>query len=161
MAGSKSSTTAEKIFALAKPLAEKLGLEIWDVRFEKEGALWYLRVFIDKDGGVTIEDCEALTRPLNKLLDELDPIDISYIFEVGSTGLGRKLVRPAHFEKFLGSPVTARLIRAVDSIKEISGLLSEYNKETVLIEGSDANKTEIKLSDCAYVKLDDDSDLFE
>ncbi|MFA5658145.1 MAG: ribosome maturation factor RimP [Oscillospiraceae bacterium] len=160
MAGSKNSTTAEKIFELALPLAEQLGLELWDVRFEKEGAQWYLRVFIDKESGVSIEDCEALTRPLNKLLDETDPIDMSYVFEVGSTGLGRKLIRPEHFEKFIGSPVTARLIRAVASLKEISGVLLNYNKITMAVEDEKGNITEIKLSDCAYVKLDDDKDLF-
>ena len=85
----EKKNTAEKVRELALPLCEELGLFLWDVRFEKEGATWYLRVFIDKDGGVDMDDCEAFTRPFNKILDEADPIAQSYVLEVGSPGLGR------------------------------------------------------------------------
>ena len=154
MANSKS--TVEKAYELAKPLAESLGVSIWDVVFEKEGASWYLRIFIDKDDGINIDDCEAFSRPFNKILDEKDFVDQSYIFEVGSPGIGRELKRPEHFEKYIGSPVRARLIRAADGLKEIIGLLKEYNKDSILVD-----EKEIKLSDTAFVKLYDDENIFD
>lgn len=154
MANSKS--TVEKAYELAKPLAESLGVSIWDVVFEKEGASWYLRIFIDKDDGINIDDCEAFSRPFNKILDEKDFVDQSYIFEVGSPGIGRELKRPEHFEKYIGSPVRVRLIRAADGLKEIIGLLKEYNKDSILID-----EKEIKLSDTAFVKLYDDENIFD
>ena len=104
-------STVERITELAQPLADELGLFLWDVRFEKEGATWYLRVLIDKDGGVTMEDCENFTRPFNKILDEEDPIAQSYVFECGSPGLGRELRKPIHFEVCIGDAVRVRLIR--------------------------------------------------
>ena len=161
MSVGKSGSTVEKIFELAKPLADELGLILWDVRFEKEGTSWYLRVYIDKNGGVNLEDCEAISRPLNKLLDETDPIDQSYIFEVGSTGLGRELLRPEHFEKFIGSPVKVRFIHAVDRPKEIISVLQAYSKDTITLINEEKEISEVKLSDCAFVKLHDDDDLFE
>ncbi len=154
MANSKS--TVEKAYELAKPLAESLGVSIWDVVFEKEGASWYLRIFIDKDDGINIDDCEAFSRPFNKILDEKDFIDQSYIFEVGSPGMGRELKRPEHFEKYMGSPVRVRLIRASDGLKEIIGSLKEYNKESIIVD-----EREIKLSDTAFVKLYDDENIFD
>ena len=89
-------STVDRITELAQPLADELGLFLWDVRFEKEGATWYLRVLIDKDGGVTMEDCENFTRPFNKILDEEDPISQSYVFECGSPGLGNFAVLPSN-----------------------------------------------------------------
>ncbi|HNX64279.1 MAG TPA: ribosome maturation factor RimP [Oscillospiraceae bacterium] len=154
MANSKN--TVEKAYDLAKPLAESLGVSLWDVVFEKEGASWYLRIFIDKDDGINIDDCEAFSRPFNKILDEKDFIDQSYIFEVGSPGMGRELKRPEHFNKYIGSPVRARLIRAADGLKEITGVLKEYNKESILVD-----EKEIKLSDVAFVKLYDDENIFD
>ena len=85
---------------LARPVAEELGLQLWDVRFVKEGADWYLRFFIDREGGVTINDCEEMSRRLDKLLDEADPIACSYCLEVSSPGVERELIRPEHFEQF-------------------------------------------------------------
>ena len=161
MSGKKSGNTVEKVFELAKPIADELGLVLWDIRFEKEGSNWYLRVFIDKEGGVFIEDCEAISRPLNKLLDETDPIEQSYIFEVCSTGLGRELVKKEHFEQFLGSEVKARFIRPIDNVKEIVGIITEHSKEAIKLKVNNEKTVEVKLSDCAYVKVNDDEDLFE
>ena len=107
----KNGATEQKVYELAAPLAESLGLVIWDVRFEKEGASWYLRVFIDKDEGISIDDCEAMSRPLSDLLDEADPIDQQYFLEVGSAGLERDLVRESHFAASIGAVVRMRLIR--------------------------------------------------
>ena len=152
--------TAAKVFALAAPLAQSLGLELWDVVFEKEGASWYLRVFIDKEGGVSMDDCEAFTRPFNKTLDEKDLIEQSYILEVGSPGLGRTLRRPEHFERFLGQPVRVRLIRAVDGVREVIADLKAYDKESVTLSAN-GEETALKLSDTAFVRLCDDEDLFD
>ena len=160
LATNKGGNTVGRVYDLAKPLADELGLILWDVVFEKEGASWYLRVFIDKEGGVDIEACEAFSRPFNKILDEADLIEQSYIFEVGSVGIARELKRPEHFEQFIGSPVKVRFIRAVDNIKEIIADLKAYTKDSIIVE-ADGVEHEIKLSDTAFVKLNDDENLFE
>ncbi len=161
MAEKKGSNTVDKVFDLAKPLADELGLILWDVRFEKEGANWYLRVFIDKEDGIDIEDCEAISRPLNKILDETDPISQSYIFEVCSPGIGRELKRPEHFERFMGEEIRIRLIRAIDNIKEYIGVLKEYTKDKITIQDENNTTIEVITADCAYIRLNDDDNLFE
>ena len=95
----------DKIAEIAKPAAEKFGCELWDVEFAREGGQRFLRVFIDKEGGVGIEDCEKVSRELDPLLDELDLIEESYTFEVSSAGLERPLKRPSDFEKFIGAKI--------------------------------------------------------
>ena len=110
---------------LAEPLARQLGLRIWDVRFVKEGADWYLRVFIDRDGGVSVDDCVDMTRLLSPALDEADPIDQSYCLEVSSPGVERELTRPEHFEAYRGRAVTVRLIRPRDGQRDFTGRLLE------------------------------------
>ncbi|MBR5371501.1 MAG: ribosome maturation factor RimP, partial [Oscillospiraceae bacterium] len=105
----KFGGTESRIYGLVQPIAEEQGLIVWDVRFEKEGALWYLRVFLDHaERAVNITDCENVTRPLNKLLDELDPIPQSYTLEVGSAGLERELIRETHFDACEGCMVHVR-----------------------------------------------------
>lgn len=101
MAEKKKGSTTEIVRALAEPLAKELGLIIWDVTFTKEGADWYLRIFIDKEGGVGIDDCVDLTHAINPVLDSEDPIPQEYTLEVSSPGINRKLHRPEHFEAFL------------------------------------------------------------
>lgn len=149
---------------LAEPLCDELGLFLWDVRFEKEGANWYLRIFIDKDGGIDMDDCEALHRPLEKKIDEVDPIPQSYIFEVGSCGLARELKRPEHFEVCIGDPIRIRFIRPRDGEKEIIRTLADYDRETdkniITVSDDDGNEEKINLSETAFVKLYDDGDLF-
>ena len=156
----KGSNTAAKAYELAAPLAESLGLTLWDVVFEKEGAIWYLRIYLDKEGGVDINDCEAFSRPFNKLLDENDFIEPSYVFEAGSPGLGRELRRPEHFEKYLGEPVRVRFIRAVDNVREVAADLKAYSKESITLSAN-GEESEIKFSDIAFVRLCDDQDLFD
>ncbi len=145
----KYGSTEQKVFELTKPLASELGLDIWDIRLEKEGALWYLRVFIDKEDGITIEDCEALNRPLNTVLDEHDPVPQSYILEVGSPGLERELVREKHFETFCGSDIRIHLIRPIDGEKDLIGTLKSFDKEKIVIDSD----VEIMLSDISYIRL--------
>mgnify|MGYP002518508544 FL=1 len=113
---------------LAAPLAEEQGCTLWDVEYVKEAGAWYLRVLIDKEGGVDILDCEAISRKLSDLLDEADPIEGSYTLEVGSAGAERALKRPSDFQRYLGSPVLVKLYKPVDGRKEFPGILSAYNE---------------------------------
>lgn len=118
---------------LAQPLADSLGLSLWDVRFVKEGADWFLRVVIDKPDGVSINDCVDMTHLLNPVLDKADPIAQSYCLEVMSPGIERELTRPEHFEAYEGLPVTVKLIRpAEDGQREFVGLLLKSNDDGVL-----------------------------
>ena len=115
---------------LAAPAIEKQGCELWDVEYVKEGGTWYLRVLLDKEGGVDILDCEAISRQLSDALDEVDPIEGSYTLEVGSAGAERSLKRPGDFERFMGSPVLVKLYRPQNGSKEFAGHLAGYNAET-------------------------------
>ena len=129
-----SKKITETVWKLAEPVAEEYGLRIWDVEYVREGADWYLRVYIDKDDPVDIDDCEKMSRALDPILDEADPIPDSYIFEVCSPGCERTLKRPGDFEQFLGSEVLVKLYQAKDGQKEFVGTLKAYNNGTVTIE---------------------------
>ena len=108
---------------LAEPIVEQAGCTLWDVEYVKEAGEWFLRVYIDKEGGVDINDCEAVSRPLSDLLDEADPIQGSYTFEVSSAGLDRPLKKPEHFAACAGQQVDVRFYRPVDGRKEYTGAL--------------------------------------
>ena len=157
--GRKATDVVEEI---VQPVCDAMGLILWDVRFEKEGSDWYLRVFIDKDNeGVYIDECVDLSRAVDPLLDEADPIKQSYNFEVSSAGLGRKLTKPFHFEKKMGQLVLARYIRAIDGVKEVRGILTAYNDGVITIEREeDGMAVDVVVKDTSYVKLCDDEDLF-
>ena len=118
---------AQQVWDLALPVAAAQGIELWDVTYTKEAGQWYLRVYIDKDGGVGINDCEAFSRAFDPVLDEADPIEGSYVFEVSSAGAERELKRPSDFEKFLGSKVEVRLYKGVDGSKSFTGKLLAYD----------------------------------
>lgn len=152
----KFGSTEAKIYALVHPIAEEQGVIVWDVRFEKEGAMWYLRVFLDHmDRPVNISDCEAVTRPLNKILDETDPIPQTYTLEVGSAGLERELIRATHFDACEGSRVRVRLIRPLENgVKELVGALIGCDRETVTVE-ADGTEHKLPLSGVAFVRLAD------
>ena len=115
---------------LAQPFVEAAGCSLWDVEYVKEAGEWYLRFYIDKDGGVSINDCEAVSRPLSDALDEADPIEGSYTLEVGSAGAERALKRPSDFRRYLGSPVLVKLYRNLDGRKEFAGSLTAYDEAT-------------------------------
>ena len=120
----KKGSVADRVRALAEPLAQQLGLMLWDVQFVKEGAQWFLRLFIDKEEGVGIDDCVDMTHAISPVLDKEDPIPQEYMLEVSSPGLNRKLTRPEHFQAFLGAPVKVKLIRPLeDGRRELSGQL--------------------------------------
>ena len=113
---------------LAAPAIARQGCTLWDVEYVKEAGTWYLRVLIDKEGGVDILDCETISRQLSDLLDEADPIEGSYTLEVGSAGAERALKRPADFARYLGSPVLVKLYRNLDGRKEFAGHLKGYDE---------------------------------
>lgn len=115
---------------LAAPIIAEQGCALWDVEYVKEAGTWYLRVLLDKEGGVDILDCEAISRKLSDLLDEADPIEGSYTLEVGSAGAERPLKRPGDFEKFIGSPVAVRLYRSLNGRKEYAGVLKVYDAQS-------------------------------
>lgn len=154
------NSTVAKVRGLAQPLCDELGLFLWDVRFEKEGATWYLRIIIDKDGGIDMNDCESLHRPLNKLLDETDPIPQYYVFEVSSPGLARPLTRPEHFEVCIGDELKIKFFKARNGEKEIIRVLTDYQDGQITVADTEGNEEVLPLSECASVKLNDDAQLF-
>ena len=131
------SKISDIVAGLAQPLAAELGLELWDVEYVREAGQWFLRVYVDKDGGVSINDCEALSKALDPVLDEADPIPDSYVFEVSSAGAERELKRPRDFEKFMGSAVEVRLYKAVDGSKTWTGTLAGYEDGAVRLQSGD------------------------
>ena len=124
----------EQVWQFAEPVVQAQSCSVWDVEYVREGADWFLRVYIDKEGGVDIADCEAISRALDPILDEKDPIPTSYTFEVCSAGIERALKRPGDFEKFLGSDVLVRLYRPKDGTKEFPGVLRGYEDGRVTID---------------------------
>ena len=139
----------EKLLA---PIADANGVYIYDVEYVKEGSEYYLRAYIDKDGGVNINDCENVSRALSDVLDEEDPIPDAYILEVSSPGLGRTLKKDKHFEKSLGEEVELKLYKALDKQKEFSGILKGFDADTLTIETSDGDRV-FKREDVALVRL--------
>lgn len=126
---------------LALPVVEEAGCELWDVEYVREAGTWFLRIYIDKAGGVDILDCEKVSRALSDLLDEADPIEGSYTLEVSSAGAERPLKRPGDFERFMGSPVAVKLYKAKDGRKEFAGTLAGYDNGDVTITVGDAAMT--------------------
>ena len=122
------------ITELARPIVEQIGCELWDVEYVSEGGQWYLRVYIDKDGGISIDDCEKVSRALDPIIEEKDPIPTSYIFEVSSAGLERTLKQPAHFQRFLGENVEVKLYKPLEGSKLYSGTLSAYENGAVTLD---------------------------
>ncbi|NBI65557.1 ribosome maturation factor RimP [Pseudoflavonifractor sp. 60] len=124
----------DTVAALALPAVEGAGCTLWDVEYVKEAGSWFLRVYIDKEGGVSIDDCEAVSRPLSDLLDQADPIEGSYTFEVSSAGADRALKKPEHFQQFLGQEVEVKLYRPREGRKEFVGVLKSYEEGDVTLE---------------------------
>lgn len=131
----------EKTIEYLAPILEELGLRLWDVVFSKEGKEYYLSAFIDKDGGVTVQDCEAVSSRMNEILDREDYIREPYTFVVSSPGLDRPLKRERDFMNSLGREVDIRTYRALDGQKEFSGTLKSYDKDTVTVDTADGEQT--------------------
>ena len=124
----------DTVAALAAPIVEEAGCSLWDVEDVKEAGTWFLRVYIDKEGGVSIDDCEAVSRPLSDKLDEADPIEGSYTFEVSSAGADRVLKKPEHFARFQGQEVEVKLYRPREGRKEFVGLLQSWEDGDVTLD---------------------------
>ena len=142
----------DQVWQFAQPLVEANGCSLWDVEYIREGGEWFLRLYIDKEGGVDIADCEAISRAVDPILDEKDPIPESYHFEVCSAGLERALKRPGDFERFMGSPVTVKLYRPRNGLKEIPGILRGYEDGKVTVEAGKETIT-FEKSQVALVRL--------
>lgn len=127
------ANSAERVYELIKDAVEAEGVRLWDVRFLKEGASWYLRVFIDKPEGISIADCTNVSHAIDPIIDEADPIDVSYYLEVCSPGIERELTRSRHYEESLGKQVRLKLYRAYDGKKEITGTLEDVTEENVIL----------------------------
>ena len=142
----------ELVAGFAKPVVEAHGCQLWDVEYVREGSEYFLRLYLDKEGGVDINDCEAISRAMDPILDEKDPIAGSYHFEVCSAGLERVLKRPADFERFLGSAVTVKLYRPRNGLKEIPAILRGYDSGRVTVEAGKETIT-FEKSEVALVRL--------
>ena len=156
-----SSGAAKIVEELVRPTVEGMGLRLWDVRFEKEGPDWFLRVLVDRDEPLDTDTCEAVSRAIDPLLDEAYPIEQSYYLEVGSPGLGRRLTRPEHYEALRGQKCAAHLIRPDEAgRRDVSGILQGLDGEgnVTLLEGQTPYTFPLKAA--GYVKLCDDEDLF-
>jgi len=140
------------VASFAKPIVEEHGCTLWDVEYVREGSEYFLRLYLDKEGGVDINDCEAISRAIDPILDEKDPIQGSYHFEVCSAGLERVLKRPGDFERFLGSAVTVKLYRPRNGLKEIACVLRGYENGKVTVEAGKETIT-FEKSEVAQVRL--------
>ena len=159
MSKNQGQNTISVVWKIAEPIAANLGLDIWDIRFVKEGSMWYLRIFIDKPDGISIEDCENMSRAIDAPLDEADPINISYCLEVCSPGIERELTRDEHFKKFIGSKVIVKFIRPLESgEREIKGVLNEYSNSNIKIILNDGNDICFNKKDTVFIKVDDFND---
>jgi ribosome maturation factor RimP len=130
---SKRESYEAKTEELLKPIAEANGVDIYDVEYVEEAGEWYLRAYIDKEGGVTIDDCEAVSRALSDALDNPEFIEDAYYLEVSSPGLGRTLKKDRHFEKSIGMEVDLKTYKPVDGSKEFTGTLKSFDKDTVTL----------------------------
>ena len=142
----------EQVEAFARPVVEGLDCKLWDVEYVREGSEQFLRLYIDKDGGVDIEDCEKIHRAMDPILDEKDPIPTSYHFEVCSAGLERALKRPSDFAQFMGSPILIKLYRPKNGLKEFPAVLRGYEDGKVIAEAGKETVT-FEKSEVALVRL--------
>ncbi len=149
----KKEIYEQKTEELLNPIMDRNGFELVDVEYVKEGGNWYLRAYIDKPGGINVDDCETVSRELSDLLDEKDFIEESYILEVSSPGLGRPLKKEKDFKRSLGKEVEIRTYRMVDRKKEFTGILTDYDKDTVTIEVENSERKTFDKGDIALIRL--------
>ena len=149
----KKETYESRVEAFLLPLLEENKFELVDVEYVKEAGTWYLRAYIDKEGGIAVDDCELISRRLGDWLDEKDFIDESYILEVSSPGLGRPLKKEKDFARSIGKDVDVRLYRQRDGQKEFTGRLSSYDGDTVTIQMEDGSQMTFERSGIALIRL--------
>ena len=150
---SKREEYESRTEALLMPIMEELKFELVDVEYVKEGSSWYLRAYIDKEGGITVDDCEVVARRMNDLLDEEDFIDGSYIFEVSSPGLGRPLKKEKDYIRSMGKELEIRTYRAINRKKEFYGILTAYTDDTVTIVTDDEEELTFQKNEIALIRL--------
>lgn len=150
---SKREVYEQKTEELLLPIVEEHGFELVDVEYVKEGGTWYLRAYIDKPGGIAVDDCEVVSRAFSDILDEKDYIEDTYIFEVSSPGLGRPLKKEKDFARSMGEEVEVRTYRAIDRQKEFVGILKGYDKDTVTLEMEDGSERTFERNDIALIRL--------
>ena len=146
------SKTEQLVLTMTEPLCASLGLSVWDVEFKKEGKTNVLRVYIDKEGGVSIDDCEAVSVALSEKLDERDPIPTAYSLEVSSAGLDRQLKRPSDFLRYIGHQVDVKLYGPMEGLKDFTAELKDFKDETIFLN-YEGKAMEIPLSKAASVRL--------
>lgn len=150
---SKRESYEARTEELITPILERMNFELVDVEFVKEGGIWYLRAYIDKEGGITINDCEAVAREMNEILDREDYVEESYTFEVSSPGLGRPLKKEKDYVRSIGKELEIRTYRAINREKEFYGILKAYDDNTVTIETEDGEERIFEKKDIALIRL--------
>lgn len=150
---SKRELYEQKTEELLEPLIKEWNFELVDVEYVKEGSNWYLRAYIDKEGGITVDDCEIVSRTLSDLLDTHDFIPEAYILEVSSPGLGRQLKKDKDFKRSIGKEIEIKLYKAMDKQKEIVGILVQYDEETMVIELEDESTIDVPRANIALIRL--------
>lgn len=150
---SKRETYETRTEELITPILDRMKFELVDVEYVKEGGTWYLRAYIDKEGGITVNDCEAVAREMNEILDREDFVEDSYVFEVSSPGLGRPLKKEKDYIHSMGKEVEIRTYRAINREKEFYGILSAYDENTVTIKTEDGTEMTFEKSDIALIRL--------
>ena len=149
---SKKETYEAKATAMLEPICAANGVEIYDVEYVSEAGEWYLRAYIDKEGGVTINDCEAVSREFSDALDADDFIEDAYYLEVSSPGLGRALKKDSHLQKSIGMEVEIKTYKPIDKVKEFSGILKSFNDKEITVE-TDGEERTFNRQDIALIKL--------
>lgn len=149
----KRAEVEQRCEKMVQPILDENGFELWDVEYVKEGANYYLRVYADKEGGITIDDCVTISRALEVKLDEEDFIEEAYILEVSSPGLGRPLKRERDFERSIGAEVDVKLYKAVNQQKEFTGILKAYDETTVTLELENEEEQVFERSAIALIRL--------
>lgn len=150
---SKRENYEARFEKLLLPVTEENGVEIYDVEYVKEGSDWYLRAYIDKEGGVTIEDCEKVSRAVSEIMDREDFIEDAYILEVSSPGLGRALKKDKHLARSIGEEVEVKTYKPIEKQKEFAGILKDFNGESITIETKEAVSMKFARSDVALIRL--------
>ena len=150
---SKRETYETRTEELITPILDRMNFELVDVEYVMEGGTWYLRAYIDKEGGITVNDCEAVAREMNEILDREDFVEDSYVFEVSSPGLGRPLKKEKDYIRSMGKEVEIRTYRAINREKEFYGILSAYDENTVTIKTEDGTEMTFEKSDIALIRL--------
>ncbi|WP_195987782.1 ribosome maturation factor RimP [Clostridium sp. D53t1_180928_C8] len=130
----KIDALVTQIYEMVKPIADELNYEIYHIEYVKENGEYYLRIYIEKEGGITLNDCEALSRRVSDIMDEKDPIPEAYFLEVSSPGLNRTIFTEAHYKRFIGREVMVKFTKAIDGKKNVKGILKEVNENNIIIE---------------------------